>query len=172
MNPFQEFLNTLSDETLSDLESGKLHISVDDNSYITSTSGVSISQYQKNISENIKQLLIDNQDSILQQLYKTYPLCRKEFDFQAQQLIMQSQAESFCSHGSMPNKQALFIDGNFLAVVGSTDARYKYGYYCQHEDNLNQQEAKQAVIKWLESGQAYEDYRVKTHCRYICGTSL
>ena len=60
------------------------------------------------------------------------------------------------------------IDGSFLTAVAPEDVRSLYGYYCEGDQVLPADAASAAVLEWLNEGIAYEDYRVKTHCRYIC----
>lgn len=60
------------------------------------------------------------------------------------------------------------IDGSRLIAVDADDVCSKYGYFCESHSLLTEAEAKKTTLKWLENGDAYEDYRVKTHCRYIC----
>jgi len=166
-NPFQEFIESLTEDNLANLISGSQCINVDDNNYLLSPDGVNLTQYAN--KKNVRQMLIDKQFLIKQALYKENPLCRKEFDYQAHLLIMKTQPESFCHHASKLNEQALIIDGSVLITVKPSDARHKYGYCSQQDKNLTDDEAREAVFRWIKSGEAYSDYRVKTHCLYICG---
>jgi len=65
VKPFEQFLNTLSDDTLDDLISVKLCISVDDNNYKLASEGVNIKPYLSTDSTSIKEILLANQDAIL-----------------------------------------------------------------------------------------------------------
>ena len=168
MNPFEQFLNTLSTDNINKLATGTLRLSVDDINYTTSPEGIDVLDLLSGDNADTKETLIKNQETILTQLYATLPLCRKEFDYQAHQLINKHHPESYCKHANSQNSRALFIEGNQLISVESNDSRHKYGYYCEHHDQLQKENAIMNVMTWLESGQAYDDYRVKTHCRYIC----
>jgi len=63
---------------------------------------------------------------------------------------------------------ALMINGYDLIAIDCNDPRHPYGYYYTHPENIDNDNARALVNQWLNSGEAYNDYRVKTHCRYIC----
>lgn len=165
MHPFAEFINNLSDNELASLATGQSKLSVNYNDFLLSREGIYLSQYNEN---NLKRKLIDNQQSILEQLHKIQPLSCKEFNFQAIQLIMNNSPNSFSHHSTKNNKRALMIVGDILIVVEENDVRLQYGYFYNQTNYLSKEETHQAVIDWVDSGQAYDDYRVKTHCLYIC----
>lgn len=81
---------------------------------------------------------------------------------------MNNSPNSFSHHTTKNNKRALMIEGATLIVVEENDVRLKYGYFHNQTNNLSKEETHQAVINWIASDQAYDDYRVKTHCLYIC----
>ena len=93
-------------------------------------------------------------------------LCREEFDYQAAALVVAHGAASFCRHEAEQANWALMIDDWHLVAVGPDDVRSQYGYFCEAEAMLDETAAEAQVMRWLKSGDAYEDYRTKTHCRY------
>lgn len=88
MHPFAEFINNLSDNELASLATGQSKLNINDNDFLLSSEGINLNQYNEN---NLKRKIIDNQQSILDQLHKTQPLSCKEFNFQAKQLIMNNE---------------------------------------------------------------------------------
>lgn len=165
MTPFQQFINNISHDDLQRLSTAEVAIGCDDNNYCLLAEGVILADIPDNPDEIVAHLLAHEQE-ILQQLYVTQPLCREEFDHQAKQLIEEQGPERFYRSGD--NSWALMIDGSFLTAVPPEDVRSQYGYYCEGDTPLSAESANSAVYNWIKTGDAYEDYRVKTHCRYIC----
>ena len=89
-----------------------------------------------------------------------------EFDYQAEELLSANGAVLFCRHDGNADNWALMIDDWRLIAVGPDDVRSQYGYFCETEDWGDEAQVEGLVMKWLNSGQAYEDYLSKTHCRY------
>jgi hypothetical protein len=103
---------------------------------------------------------------VLQQLYKARPLCRAEFDYQSSELLRAHGPARFCHHAGNPRGWSLMIDEARLVAVGPEDVRSQYGYYCESDEALDEQQAESRVMAWLASGEGYDDYRSKTTCRY------
>lgn len=166
MTPFLSFVDQISDTDLTLIFDGKLGISCDDNSYRLSEKGVRpIPSTQAGL---LREQLKAQERALLGELYKSLPLCRAEFDYQARRLLESNGAHLFCQHPAKPNNWALMIEDGALIAVEPEDVRSQYGYFYESTDTLSENDALSAVEKWLGSGQAYEDYRVKTHCTYIC----
>lgn len=172
MTPFQQFIQHCSESELARLKAGILTISCNDNAYQTAADGINITTLSGTtpelITQDIKQYLSLNEAPILYALYQNHPLCRDEFDFQAQQLFAKYGAENFCHHLNNLSHRSLMIEQSSLISVNKNDARSQYGYFYECNKKLSISEAKQAALQWLQSAQAYEDYREKTYCRYTC----
>ncbi|MDH5394312.1 MAG: hypothetical protein OEY11_14085 [Gammaproteobacteria bacterium] len=165
-SPFQQFINQLSAADLDKLASGELSIGADDQNYRLTEPDEKL--LFEATQQNIKQCLHQQQTIILKQLYKTQALCKAEFNYQARQLFDQHGAENFCQHQNNTNQLALMIDKEKLIAIGKNDARHQYAYYYSNDEALGKKEACEQVRQWLDSGMAYDDYRVKTHCMYLC----
>lgn len=118
------------------------------------------------LPEQAREQLIAREKEILEKWFLQRPLCRVEFDHQASQLFTEVGAERFCRHAEKLGNWALMIDNWSLVAVGPEDVRNQYGYFCEASGELSEAEASSRVREWLQSGEAYEDYRSKTHCRY------
>lgn len=165
MSPFQRFINNLSDDDLPRLSKGEAAVWCDDNTYRLARHGI----VQENMPTNpdtVRSYLLAHEREILERLYQTQPLCREEFDYQAEALLQEHGADKFYRHAD--NSWAMMIDGSLLTAVPPEDVRSQYGYYCEGDEPLPTADASETVKQWLKTGIAYEDYRVKTHCRYIC----
>ena len=165
MSPYQLFVSALNDDELTLLARGDMGMGCDFDSYRLEENG------QKPFSsvpaiEQTRELLIEAEESILAKLYATRPLCRSEFNHQATELLNMHGATSFCRHGGNRSNWALMIDEWQLIAVNSDDVRCQYGYFCEAEKSLDDPDVAAQVMRWLESGEAYDDYRSKTHCRY------
>ena len=165
-SPYKTFIRSLSNNDINNLYQGKLCLCVNDNEYILCDSGLSL-QSTALLTEFTHNLL-HNQELILKDLYQTYPLCKDEFYFQARQLFEQHGPAQFCQQSLSTDNMALMIDDHELIAIDSNDPRNQYGYYFSHPSIIDKEQATVLVNEWLNSGEAYNDYRVKTHCRYIC----
>jgi len=168
-SPFQQFKKNLTNEELQKLHTDELRIGVNDNHYRLTTKGTILKS--TDTQSNLKKLLSENQDQILKEPYQSHPLCKDEFNYQATQLLNNHSAENYCKYESNPNHISLMIDNERLISIVQDDPRNQYGYFYNHHSIVDDNEALRLVTKWINSGLAYEDYRVKTHCRYICASN-
>lgn len=164
MSPYQRFINNLCHADLQRLIQGQAGIGCNDITYLLVSDGVMPEQPTN--TEAVREYLLAQEQSILEQLYQNRPLCREEFDHQAEQLLQEYGPERF--YRSEDTSWALMIDGSLLSAVPPEDVRSRYGYYCEGDEALSCEQARTAVHRWLKDGIAYEDYQVKTHCRYVC----
>jgi hypothetical protein len=167
MSPFQRFIANLSDKQLASVLDGSYGIGCSDNDYcLVEGEGVAVDGTES-VAE-LRSELSENEKEVLHQLYRNRPLCRAEFDHQARRLLREHGAANFCRHPGNASSWALMIDDSGLVAVGPEDVRSQYGYYCEGDNSQECDDAAAKVMRWLESGQAYEDYRSKTTCRYSC----
>jgi hypothetical protein len=164
-SPYQQFVDELTDEQVLHLLRGETGMACDERRYCLSDEGVKCESVEADQGEG-RTLLRQRESALLAQLYRSQPLCRAEFEYQAVYLLEEHGAERFCRHPDNPDHWALMIDEARLVAVGPGDVRSRYGYFCECEDVLSAVEAAARVSAWLASGEAYEDYRTKTTCRY------
>jgi len=167
MTPFQLFIEQCDSEDLTQLLSGETGIGCNDTDYLLDKQGIALNKLDIDGLQTKDDILKIEQE-ILTSLYQTHPLCRSEFDYQAQQLFIKNPPEKFCSHPDNPKHLALMIEGTQLVTVDFNDARNQYGYFCEQNKALDLAKARQLVMKWSSTGEAYETYRAKTYCRYNC----
>lgn len=165
MSPYQKFIKHLSDAEVQQLIHGQAAIGCNDQHYLLVTTWT-MPEALANDNNAAREQLQAQEYKLLERLYQSQPLCREEFDYQATQLLQQHGAGQFYHQGDC--SWALMIDGSFLVAVPPDDVRSQYGYCCEGDHALVEDDAIKAVMRWLHDGTAYEDYRVKTHCRYIC----
>ena len=165
-SPYMKFISGLSDADLQKLQTHDLMISINDEHYLLADNGFNIPDTIK--TTDLKTYLYNNQNNILKMLYQTQPLCKDEFNYQAMQFFKYHGAEKFCHYKNNTNNLALMIENEKLITVSRDDPRNQYGYFYTHQSLIDDNMASKLVLQWLDSGSAYNDYRVKTHCRYIC----
>jgi hypothetical protein len=165
MSPYQQFIDALKKDELRLLMSGIAGIGCDDSGYCLTDAAAPLFDRPPS-SEEARALLKKRERQILSQWFSQRPLCRVEFDYQAKELLSAQGAARFCRHDGNKNNRALMIDEWRLIAVGPDDVRSRYGYFCEEGGELDEKTSGERVMKWLKSGEAYDDYRTKTHCRY------
>ena len=165
MSPFQQFINSLSDEEISQIARGDSSISCNEEDYCLSQRTTS-SLFSNLTPNNVKEQIIEMESQLLEELYSQRPLCRSEFEYQAMNLLEKEGIEKFCQHKDQPEHWSLMIDNHHLIAISPEDPRNQYGYFCETAQNLNKDQAESIVMKWLKSHEAYDDYRSKTVCKY------
>ena len=165
MSPYQQFIRILSDDEIKRIGKGVAGISCDARDYRL-VDGASLSLVAKPAGVGDRKWLIDSESQVLEALYGQRALCRAEFDYQATELLMAHGISLFCCHPANRGNMALMIDEWRLIAVGPDDVRSQYGYFCEAAKVLDNAGAESRVMRWLNSGEAYDDYRSKTHCRY------
>jgi hypothetical protein len=165
MSPYQRFVDSLSDAQLQQLMRGEVGIGCSDDGYCLVENG-GVKMQDDDADTDPRSRLRDREGGVLGELYQNQPLCRAEFDYQAEQLLERHGAENFCRRTGSTGSWALMIDGLQLVAVEPEDVRCQYGYFCDIEEHVVDDEAAARTRDWLTSGEAYEDYRSKTTCRY------
>lgn len=164
MSPYQRFIDSLSDDEVAQIRSGEMGIACDAHDYRLVAGGVPVTGHRPN--GEVREWLRESESQVLATLYAERALCHAEFDHQAGELFAQHGAALFCRHQGNQNNMALMIDEWQLIAVGPEDVRSQYGYFCEAQEALDNNAAEMRVMQWLKSGEAYNDYRSKTHCRY------
>lgn len=168
MTPYQHFIQQLDANSLWQLSTGEMGISCQESRYVLAAEGTKPPPPTQSLTEtaHIRQWLLEQENAVQAALFSDLPLCRGEFDFQARKLLTEFGAEHF--YRSDDSSWALMIDDWKLIAVPPSDVRSRYGYYCEGDETLDGKSASVRVWQWLDSGEAFEDYSAKTHCRYFC----
>ncbi len=165
MSPYQQFVRSLSDDEIARIIAGELGISCDAHDYhLLERGGLSPATKPAQVAE--RQWLIASELQLLEALYHQRALCRAEFDYQAAELMAEHGLARFCRRPGNRNNMALMIDEWRVIAVEPEDVRSQYGYFCEADEALDEAVAGEQAIRWLKSGDAYDSYRAKTHCRY------
>jgi hypothetical protein len=165
MSPYRQFIDSLSEEDIRNIAQGAVGIGCDDRRYRVVRGGIAPIA-EPGMRMLTRDLLLSQESQIMEQIYRQRPLCRTEFEYQADALLDENGIENFCRHQGNPGNWALMIDRPYLIAVSADDVRSQYGYFCESEQILDDTQAASLVREWLNSGRAYEDYRAKTHCTY------
>lgn len=165
MSPYQQFIQALSDDEIGQLACGEASIGCNSEGYCLEKASIPPLKPEATIEQARGQLL-DREPQVLARLYSNRPLCRVEFNYQAQALLEAHGAALFCRHAGQADNWALMIDDRGLIAVGPDDVRSRYGYFCEVDQPMNETQAAARVMNWLTSGEAYDDYQTKTVCRY------
>jgi hypothetical protein len=165
VSPYQQFIRALSDAQLAQLARGGTGIGCDAEHYRLAAEGCL--PFDGTVAPaEVRALLSAGEQAVLTCVYATQPLCRAEFDYQAESLLATQGAAQFCHHPGNRQGLALMIDGAYLVAVGPGDVRSRYGYFCECDEKMSEEQAAARARAWLASGEAYDDYRGKTTCRY------
>jgi hypothetical protein len=165
MSPYQQFVCSLSDDEVTRILTGEVGISCDAHDYHLIEGG-GLSPDTKPAQGAERKWLIESEPQVLEALYSQRALCRAEFDYQAAELMAEHGVGRFSRHPGNRNNMALMIDEWRLIAVGPEDVRSQYGYFCEADESIDEAVAGVRVMRWLKSGDAYDSYRSKTHCRY------
>ncbi|MEW8579691.1 MAG: hypothetical protein AB2591_05085 [Candidatus Thiodiazotropha sp.] len=91
-----------------------------------------------------------------------------EFYGQVTGLIAELGAAAFCaSPGGLP-QFTLFVDGNRVIAEPRNAPRHPYGVYCTLSEGLTEEQLTEHLHKWLNSGEAYQQFLSMNLCRYNC----
>ncbi len=164
-SPYRQFIATLTDSDILRIVEGELSIGCGDQGYGLIKGEVIAFKGPLPVGQ-ARGRLLEMELELLEKWFLQRPLCRVEFDYQALGLLTQMGAERFCRHAKHRDNWALMIDDWRLVAVGPEDVRSQYGYFCEVSREISEEVAASKVMDWLRSGEAYEDYRSKTHCRY------
>ncbi|MDH5182851.1 MAG: hypothetical protein OEX12_03080 [Gammaproteobacteria bacterium] len=112
--------------------------------------------------------ILAHSDTLLDDYYCTHPLTKIGFERQVVALIAQYGAAAFAAvYGSVPER-TLFVELGEVIAESADSPRYRYGAYCELEDELLGEALEQFVAGWVSHGEAYELYISMNACRYGC----
>ena len=96
------------------------------------------------------------------------PPSQTEFNTQVTALIEQHGAAAFCASPGQHPDYTLFVDEQTVVAEPRNAPRHPYGIYCHLTAELSEAEMGQRVKKWLETGEAYQEFLAMNVCRYNC----
>lgn len=96
------------------------------------------------------------------------PPSLEDFNTQVEALIAQFGAGTFCATEGMSPDYSLFVEEDQVIAEPRTGPRHAYGFFCTVKGGLNESEMGLAMEKWLQSGEAYQEFLAMNVCRYNC----
>ena len=124
--------------------------------------------FSANDVEQLRQVLLENSEELIEGYYRTHPLSWVGFDRQVKALCETQGYETFAALPDARPAKSLFVDQGSVIAEGQDSPRFPYGTYCELPAATGPDEIKQAVERWIGSGQAYDSYLGMDVCRYNC----
>ena len=124
--------------------------------------------FSVNDVDQLRQVLLENSDELIEGYYRTHPLSWAGFDWQVKALCETQGYETFAALPDARPLKSLFVDQGSVIAEGQDSPRFPYGTYCELRAATGPEEIKQAVERWISSGQAYDSYLGMNVCRYNC----
>lgn len=91
-----------------------------------------------------------------------------EFNTQVASLIEQLGAAAFCAPPGLSAEYSLFVEGDQVIAEPRGAPRHPYGVHCEISAGLSDSQIVDRFNKWLETGEAYEEFLGMNVCRYNC----
>ena len=170
---FVEAVQAMSDEDLQSLQTGdRLYLHNDHELMV----GAEHKAARLNVElgedaatpQTIRQALVDQAESLIEQHYRENPLSQPGFNQQVLRLVQEHGAENFAAGSGQRARYTLFVEGGEILRQQAGDARYPYGSFLELHKEFDAAERAKLVIDWIESGEAYQQYLSMNVCRYNC----
>ncbi len=173
---FEEFkkqLNTLSDSDWENLFQGSvLNMLSDEKIKVTTEKSpymiLNGTDFSSTSPMELKQKVMEQQDSIFNKYYQTHPLTEEYFNKQAKQLIKKYGAASFVASEGLRSQRTFFIENGEVIAESATSPKYPYGVYFELDKKVTDKDLTELVNNWIQSNKAYQDYGGMNICRYNC----
>lgn len=110
---------------------------------------------------------IDQSDALLEHYYRKHPLTKVGFARKALVLVHGHEKDFAASPGQAPS-YTLFVEGGEVVAEDQHSPKHPYGVYCELPAAMASEALSNTVQKWLESGDAHENYLEMNVCRYFC----
>lgn len=118
-------------------------------------------------ADQLRRACLQDVDDILINFYLTRPLTRTGFNNQVKGLVERYGAEKFgAPEGQLP-ELTLFVDVAEVIAEDTSSPRHRYGAGCELS-TFSPLSPEEQVIRWIESGGAYDRYLGMNVCRYNC----
>ena len=116
----------------------------------------------------LKQRSLHEAAELLYNYYLTHPLTLAGFNFQVEALFARHGAEAFAAPiGKLP-RYTLFVEGGEVMAEAADSPRFRYGAFCELGHSVPADAVADHVLKWLQAGDAYDNYLGMNVCRYNC----
>lgn len=118
-------------------------------------------------ADELRQTQLEEVDDTLVAFYLTRPLTRNGFTNQVRALVDKHGAEMFGAPEGEQAELTLFVDVAEVVVEDANSPRHRYGASCEFTSSMLMS-AQEQVMRWVESGEAYDRYLGMNVCRYNC----
>ena len=96
------------------------------------------------------------------------PPSLSDFNAQVTSLVEQFGAAAFCAPSGRFPEYTLFVDDDRVIAEPRGAPRHPYGVFCEISNELSESQITDRLNKWLETGEAYEEFLGMNVCRYNC----
>ena len=96
------------------------------------------------------------------------PPSLEDFNTQVETLITRLGAGAFCTTEGQSPDYSLFVEEDRVIAEPRTEPRHAYGLFCTVKAGLSESEMGLLMEKWLQSGEAYQEFLAMNVCRYNC----
>ncbi|MGD2119477.1 MAG: hypothetical protein PVG66_14035 [Chromatiales bacterium] len=167
---FTNLLRQLNDDAWQSVASGQALLLVDDVSLAIGPAGAAnaIISADQTDAIQLKKNSIEQAADILHNYYLTHPLTRAGFNRQVEQLFDKHGAAAFAALAGQLPPYTLFVEGGEVIAESAASPRHRYGVYCELPRRLTDEALPVHLNKWLQRGEAYDDYLGMNVCRYNC----
>lgn len=170
---FKGQLNALEDSLWQQLSAGDSLIISPDLSLQIVHSGhaenllTPVNPKEKYSPQALKKRVLEQADFILETYFTDHPLTSADFNQQIQQLVDEFGARSFMATYPNTPDRTIFVEGGIVIAEQPDSPRHRYGIFLEI-DNETDLHNENLLQKWLNSGQAYQEYLSSNCCRYSC----
>ena len=114
--------------------------------------------FTANDADQLRQVLLENSEELIAGYYRTHPRSWVGFDRQVKALFETHGYETFAASPDARPVKSLFVEQGTVIAEAQDSPRFSYGIYCELPRSSGPEEIKQAVERWVSSGQAYDSY--------------
>ena len=170
---FVQLLEELDDKAWSRVVDGQAILLVDDMRLETGADQsanaiIRAAQNGTDTAATLKQRSLHDAAGLLHNYYLTHPLTLTGFNLQVKALLARYGAEAFAAPiGQLP-RYTLFVEGGEVMAEASDSPRFRYGAFCELGHSVPADAVADHVRKWLQGGEAYDNYLGMNVCRYNC----
>jgi hypothetical protein len=118
--------------------------------------------------QTLKRTTLAGAQDILRNYYLSHPLTLAGFNHQVRALFSRYGARAFAAPiGRLP-AYTLFVEGGEVVAEPGESPKHRYGVFCELGHSVPDAAVDDRIFRWLEQGEAHENYLGMNVCRYNC----
>ena len=129
---------------------------------------IALTEHNKSDAATLKLESLAHASSILSNYYLSHPLTLAGFNRQVEKLINEHGASAFSAVAGQLAARTLFVDEAEVIAETADSPRHRYGVFCELPGPLADSVLETHIRRWLEQGEAHEQYLSMNVCRYNC----